>query len=445
MKRSPILFLCLAVCLLGGCIRPPAPSATEASKQINYSEQTVASIQTLADGNIAAFYQLFDDNLKKELSQQELQTLWNDLISQYGAFQYYQSDITITSKDNNQIASVPCVFANGTVTFQLTFNAEGLISGFYTVEESYMSESTRLKNDTEISFGTDAYPLSGSLTLPEGTGPFPVVILVSGYGAQDRNEQLGPNLPFLNLAEQLSSQGIAVLRYDKRSYTYARELAQKENFTVYEETIDDVAAAVSFLKTLNTIQSDRIYIAGHCLSGYLMPRIAEVTPDAAGYIFLAASARPLEDILLDETVYILNTESNLDKAGKEKILTQVQTMSDNVKNLTGDSSLSSEELFDFPVSYWLSLQNYAPLEEIKQVDKPLLFLHGGRDYQVPASEMDLWKEALSGKNNAQFLYYDNLNHLFMSGTGKSTPTEFQQKGTVNTQVSEDLAAFIHRH
>ena len=87
MKRSPILFLCLAACLLGGCIRPPAPSATEASKQINYSEQTVASIQTLADGNIAAFYQLFDDNLKKELSQQELQTLWNDLISQYGAFQ----------------------------------------------------------------------------------------------------------------------------------------------------------------------------------------------------------------------------------------------------------------------------------------------------------------------------------------------------------------------
>ena len=82
----------------------------------------MASIQTLADGNIAAFYQLFDDNLKKELSQQELQTLWNDLISQYGAFQYYQSDITITSKDNNQIASVPCVFANGTVTFQLTFN-----------------------------------------------------------------------------------------------------------------------------------------------------------------------------------------------------------------------------------------------------------------------------------------------------------------------------------
>lgn len=71
-----------------------------------------------------------------------------------------------------------------------------------------------------------------------------------------------------------------MLRYDKRSYTYARELAQKENFTVYEETIDDVAAAVSFLKTLNTIQSDGIYIAGHCLSGYLMPRIAEVTPDS---------------------------------------------------------------------------------------------------------------------------------------------------------------------
>ena len=93
-------------------------------------------------------------------------------------------------------------------------------------EGENVSGSPRLNNDIEISFGTEDYPLSGSLTLPEGSGPFPVVILVQGSGAFDRNEQIGPNVPFLDLAEQLAQQGIAVLRYD-RSYLY-RKMSSKQ-------------------------------------------------------------------------------------------------------------------------------------------------------------------------------------------------------------------------
>ena len=160
--------------------------------------------------------------------------------------------------------------------------------------------------------------------MPEGKGPFPVVILVHGSGPSDRNEQIGPNLPFMDLASQLAEQGIAVLRYDKRTYLYGAQMSELEHLTVQEETIDDVVAAVEFLKTRNTILNDQIYIAGHSLGGYLIPRIAQQTPDVAGYILLAAPARPIEDLVLEQTQYILSLEKELDKASKEKLLAQTE-------------------------------------------------------------------------------------------------------------------------
>jgi len=69
-------------------------------------------------------------------------------------------------------------------------------------------------------------------------------------------------------------------------------------------------------------------------------------------------------------------------------------------------------------------------------------MQGGRDYQVTVTDYQLWQEALADKENVAFCYYDNLNHLFMSGTGKSTPNEYQTKGTVNEQAVQDMINFI---
>lgn len=445
MKKSFWIFLLLLPLLLVGCSEKQNAVAATVSGQMNYSEQTIAAVQKLTDGNTAAFYQLFDDNMKKEMSEQDLQALWNKTCYQYGAFQYYLSEIAISSKDGNQTASIPCIFENGTLTVRLTFNKEGAISGFYMTEGENVSGSPRLNNDIEISFGTEDYPLSGSLTLPEGSGPFPVVILVQGSGAFDRNEQIGPNVPFLDLAEQLAQQGIAVLRYDNRSYLYEEDVIQTDNWTVYEETIDDVAAAVAFLQTLNTIKNEQIYIAGHNMAGYLLPRIAEQTPDAAGYIFLAASARPQEDLLLEQTAYILSTEKNLDEASKTKIMEQTEATVSNIKTLTAGSTLPASALYNLPASYWLDLQSYQPLQQVQKIEHPLLFLQGGRDYQVSTTDYQLWQSALDETKDVHFLYYDNLNHLFMSGTGKSTPAEYEQKGVFSSQVSDDIAQFIKNH
>ncbi|MBR2009989.1 MAG: alpha/beta fold hydrolase, partial [Peptococcaceae bacterium] len=404
------------------------------AQQINYTERTFTIIDKLTNNKIGDFYSYFDENMKKQVSQTDVQKLWVDLIAVYGTFDYYKTDITLVSKDGYQIADVPCIFKNGSVTLRLTLNSKGEISGFFITENTTSSNSLQLAHDTEVTFGSEAYPISGSLTLPEGDGPFPAVILVHGSGPNDRNEQIGPNLPFMDLAEQLSAQGVAVLRYDKRTYLYGSELAALTDITVQDETIDDAVYAFEYLKTLDSINAEQIYIAGHSLGGYLIPRIAAQTPEAAGYILLAASARPLEDMMLEQTEYLLGLEKNLDDASKQKLLKQTSDMVSAVKSLTPDTELTAEQLGGVPASYWLDLKNYDPIAEIQQIDKSILILQGGRDYQVTKTDYDLWLSAFNEYSDVHYRFYDNLNHLFMSGTGKSIPDEYQQKGTVDTAV-----------
>ena len=444
-KLLSTLCILLTVCIVFGLTGCGNDAKDVSAQQINYTERTFTIIDKLTNNKIGDFYSYFDENMKKQVSQTDVQKLWVDLIAVYGTFDYYKTDITLVSKDGYQIADVPCIFINGSVTLRLTLNSKGEISGFFITENTTSSNSLQLAHDTEVTFGSEAYPISGSLTLPEGDGPFPAVILVHGSGPNDRNEQIGPNLPFMDLAEQLSAQGVAVLRYDKRTYLYGSELAALTDITVQDETIDDAVYAFEYLKTLDSINAEQIYIAGHSLGGYLIPRIAAQTPEAAGYILLAASARPLEDMMLEQTEYLLGLEKKLDDASKQKLLKQTSDMVSAVKSLTPDTELTAEQLGGVPASYWLDLKNYDPIAEIQQIDKSILILQGGRDYQVTKTDYDLWLSAFHEYSDVHYRFYDNLNHLFMSGTGKSIPDEYQQKGTVDTAVGTDIVNFVLDH
>jgi dienelactone hydrolase len=438
-----IATMLVMACSLSGCGKDTVKET--AAQQINYTERTFTIVDKLVNNKITDFYSYFDENMKKQVSQADVQQVWGSLISDYGAFDYYKTDITLTTKDGYQIVDVPVIFKNGSATLRFALNAKGEISGFFITDNATASNSMQLANDTEVTFGSAEYPISGSLTLPEGEGPFPAVILVHGSGPSDRNEQIGPNLPFMDLAEQLSAQGVAVLRYDKRTYLYGNQLAQLTDITVQDETIDDVVYALDYLQTLDNIDTEHIYIAGHSLGGYLVPRIAAQTPEAAGYILLAASARPMEDLLLEQTEYILSLEKSLDDASKEKLLKQTQDMIDTIKSLTPDSEYTADQLGGTPASYWLDLKNYDPIAEVQGINKSFLVLQGGRDYQVTKTDYDLWQSAFGEYSDVHFRFYDNLNHLFMSGTGKSVPNEYQQKNTVDTVVGKDIANFVLDH
>ena len=152
--------------------------------------------------------------------------------------------------------------------------------------------------DIEVQIG-DRNDLPGTLTLPRGAGPFPVVVLVHGSGAHDRDETIGANKPFRDIAHGLAERGIAVLRYEKRTYRY-RRLLSDEQFTIDRETTYDALQAIAYLRQSRFIDHRRIFVLGHSQGGMLAPRIAGRAPDVAGVILLAAPARPLLDLLVEQ-------------------------------------------------------------------------------------------------------------------------------------------------
>jgi fermentation-respiration switch protein FrsA (DUF1100 family) len=118
---------------------------------------------------------------------------------------------------------------------------------------------------------------------------------------------------------------------------------------------------------------------------------------------------------------------------------QVQIVRDERLNKDMPSNLLP---LGVPAAYWLDLRGYEPAEAAKKIDRPILVIHGARDYQVPVTDFEAWKAALGDKPKAAFRLYANLNHLFQTGEGKSKPAEYSLVGHVDKQVVEDLAAWI---
>ena len=291
------------------------------------------------------------------------------------------------------------------------------------------------------------FPLNGKLTLPEGAdGPVPAAILVHGSGSTDMDEKISANRPFRDLAEGLAARGVATIRYDKRSFVYARKLLKIPGFTVYDETIEDALLAAALLREDARVDGDRVFIIGHSMGGMLAPRIDIQGGDFAGLIILAGTPRRLEDVLFEQIDEVLATSKGLirviaerQKAGLEKKLAGLYDMDDEkaktIKVMGGTSVYYFKDLGEPDVPAFLA-----------KTKKPILVLHGGKDAQVRTDkDFEKYKELLAGRDNAFFRLYPDLNHLFMPsayGDLKNIRKEYKIPGKVTGYVLDDIAAFI---
>jgi len=253
----------------------------------------------------------------------------------------------------------------------------------------------------------------------------------------DRDESTGPNKPFKDLAWGLASNGIVVLRYEKRTKQYKQQTIEIENFTVQDETIDDAIAAVDLLNTTPEVNHSRMFILGHSLGGMLAPRIATQDRRISGLILLAAPTRHIEDLFLEQMKYLNSLYKTPDE--NDASLSEIENLVKKIKTL----NISDKEMvLGAPRSYWSDLQTYDPVATAKNLNVPLLILQGGRDFQVTMTDFNTWNETFSGETSATLKIYNSLNHLFIPGTGRPTRTEYFIEGHVSNEVINDIVLWI---
>ena len=257
------------------------------------------------------------------------------------------------------------------------------------------------------------------------------------------DETFGPNKPFRDIACGIATNGIAVMRYDKRTKVYAAEMSKLPNLTVVEEVLDDVVSAVKLAKTIPGVDTSKILVLGHSLGGMLAPRIASIIPSLAGIIVMAGNSRPLEDLVLDQYKYILGLDglTDIEKETIANIQKQIDKLHSKNFNL---ETLSIELPLNLPASYWWDLQNYHQKEVAAKLKLPMLFLQGEADYQVTMTDFNGWKKTLEKNTAVQFISYPNLNHLFIEGPAKSVPEDYEKTGNVSEKVIKDITEWIKK-
>lgn len=414
-------------------------------------------LEALTRGDFKRAVVDFDETMMKVSGPERLAEFWHQVPDKIGVFKR-QAAARRDKLGPYDVVLVTCEFEKVTLDARVVFDKAGKIAGFQFVPSlppakyeppAYADPGTFGERDVTV--GSGEWALPGTLTLPEGEGPFPAVVLVHGSGPNDRDETLGPNKPFKDIAWGLATRGIAVLRYEKRTRIYGSQLVAdpkwNATFTVKEEAIDDALEAVRVLRTVPEIDRKKIFVLGHSLGGMLIPRIALEGRDldVRGFIIMAGLTRPYPETYLKQMTYLLSLDGQLSEEDKRQ-LDDIRAQVAKINALQKADRGSTERLLNAPPSYWLDLREYSPADAAAKVQKPMLILQGGRDYQVTIEDFENWKKALAERPDLEFRLYPKLNHLFFEGQGLPTPNEYLQvHGSVAADAIADIAAFIKKH
>ncbi len=306
------------------------------------------------------------------------------------------------------------------------------------------SVDTDAFEEHDVTFGDGPLAVPGTVSLPRTPGPWPGVVLMSGSGPNDRDETFGRNKPLKDVAWGLASRGVAVARFDKVTFAHRSEIIGDEAFTLTDEYVPAATAAIRHLAE-NPDVAD-VFVLGHSLGGTAAPRVAAAEPTVAGLVVMAGGAQPLHWTAVRQVRYLAEQSPGTAAAAQAALdaLTKQAEMVDSPD--LSPATPSTELPFGAPAPYWLDLRGYHAPAAAAALRKPILVLQGERDYQTTvADDLTEWRAALADRSDVTIRVYEADNHLFFTGSGPSTPTEYEPAQHVDQEVIADIAAWLHDH
>lgn len=426
----------------------PAPSAASAATKDEgpVAARARALVLLMSEGKFGEVVKEFDAAMSGALPEPKLAEMWGALTRQAGAFAGV-SKVAVAPAGAYQAAVVTARFGETLLDLKLAFDASGKVSGLFVAPTpppwslpSY-ADAARFE-EREVIVGSEPWALPGTLTLPKGGSKLPAVVLVHGSGPGDRDESVGPNRPFKDLAAGLASRGVAVLRYEKRTRQHAAKI-DLLSFGLDDESVSDALAAIDLLAKEPSVDPARIYVAGHSLGGTFAPRIAQKSqPRVAGVALLAGATRGVPEMMIEQLEYIASLDGTRGPEEAAQIDGVKQAKKRIAELVAGAKPGPSEAVLGAGAKYWLEQAKYDPVATAKGLDVRFFVAQGGRDYQVTEVDFNAWKAAVAGKKGATLKLYPALNHLFITGSGKSVPDEYMRAGHVDEELVVDLAAWL---
>ncbi len=429
-------------------------------------------------------------------SQSEIDTSWNGAIDIIGTKLGIGVKFTTIGKELKAVMDIPEQNAmgleldkvsfkspkihfelkatNGTAVFEGlyyldsiggTFTQSGisgrfnLVRGELKIEKTVFDPLTRQYNTEEVTFFNDGNTFAGTITYPKDEGKkFPAVVMITGSGAQNRDEEIYGFKIFGIIADHLTKNGIAVLRYDDRG------VGGSKGKTVSESTTDDfakdVVAAVNFLKTKDYIQPMSVGLFGHSEGGEVAPLAFTKTNGIAFMILMAGTGVKGIDIIKEQSKLIMKTDNATDDEISGYIVMlnliyETLVKDGNIKDLEKQLEVNIKDSFEkmspeekktiknkdeyikqtvddaikqFSSKWMRYFMSYDPSYALEKVTCPVLLLFGGKDLQVPVGQNQKpMEDALRKAGNQEYVVkvFPGANHLFQeAGTG--SPGEYPQ-------------------